>query len=83
MWFEWDLEKHGLDFIDAVAMFDAPHMVEVARTVGDEARSLAIGQLNARVVVVVYTMRGDATRIISMRRARDSERRRYEAVFDT
>ena len=86
--FEWDpekaaanLEKHGVDFADAVGvLFD-----DFALTLDDEhpseERFVTIGTdpLN-RILVVVYTWRGDTNiRLISARKATASERRSYEA----
>ena len=76
-----NLAKHGLDFVDATKVFDGAHIVEPARSVGDERRSLAIGECDGRLVAVVYTLRVGRIRIISMRKGRDDERRRYQAVY--
>ncbi|MCZ8148449.1 MAG: BrnT family toxin [Roseomonas sp.] len=81
---EWDerkrlanIAKHGLDFEDADLVFEQPHLVGEARAVGDETRHCAIGYVGEGLVAVIYTMRGEAIRIISMRKARDNERRRF------
>ena len=45
-------------------------------------RWIGIGMLDARVVVVVFTERGeDATRIISLRKALTHEREKYEQAL--
>lgn len=82
--FEWDeakrrlvLEKHKLDFIDAVRIFAGPKLV-LSSPRGDEVRWMAIGYLNGRCISVVYTMRGDVVRIITARRARDNEWQAYD-----
>lgn len=86
MRFEWDeqkritnIEKHGLDFFDAVEVFLSPH-VAVPSTRNDEQRYLAIGMTQGRFVTVVYTMRNAAIRIISFRRSRHEERRKYQEL---
>ena len=86
MKFEWDenkrlanLAKHGLDFWDAWAVLEGGH-VAVPSAYDGEERFLAIGVLNGRHVTAVYTMRGDAVRMISFRRARDEEKRQFEAI---
>jgi uncharacterized protein len=86
--FEWDeekrlanIEKHGIDFVDAVSLFDDPHLVGSARTVGGEERRLATGMIEDSYVTAVFTMRGPIIRIISMRRARDGERQKHQKVF--
>jgi uncharacterized DUF497 family protein len=85
---EWDelkrrsnLEKHGLDFLDVSAVFEAPHVVVPSAYGGDEERFLAIGLFEDRFVTVVYTTRGDSLRVISFRRARYEERQRYQEIF--
>jgi uncharacterized protein len=83
---EWDenkrlsnLTKHGLDFCDVWAIFEGPHIV-VPSVYPDEPRFLVIGVLNNRHVAAVCTMRGDAVRVISLRRARNEEKQHYEAI---
>lgn len=81
--FEWDpakaaanLEKHGIAFEDAVAIFDGWfHRISSHRP--DEQRFLAVGPLEDIMVSVVYTVRNDRIRIISVRRARLEERTAY------
>lgn len=88
MRFEWDetkrlknIEKHGLDFIDAVVLFSNPHLKGLAQTKNEEDRQLATGMIEDICVTAVFTMRGSTIRIISMRRARDAEREKYQNVF--
>ena len=87
MQFEWDeakrlanLAKHKLDFRDAEALFDHLHLIAPARVVTGETRWLAIGRIGAAFVTVVLTRRGNAVRVISMRRARHEEQVRYRAL---
>lgn len=82
---EWDekkrisnTEKHGLDFLDVVHVFDGPCLLATANTVGGESRSLAIGMLDDVCVVVIFTLRGTTLRVISMRKARQNERKQYD-----
>ena len=44
----------------------------------DEARYMAMGEIEGRLHVLVYTKRGQALRIISLRRANNREVKRYE-----
>ena len=88
--FEWDegkrsanIEKHGLDFVDAVEVFEAPYVVVPSSYEGEEERFLAIGRLQGRFVTVVYTTRNEAIRIISFRRARHEERQKYQEIFSS
>jgi uncharacterized DUF497 family protein len=70
--------KHGVRFSDAVSVFGD----DLALTTGDshmgEERCVTIGMdAFARVLVVVYTWRGDAIRVISARKATRSELAQY------
>jgi len=87
MRFEWDakkatrnLEKHGIDFTDAVSvMYDDLAFTMLDGRLDDEERFITLGQdALGRLLVVVYTWRGDQIRIISARRATARERRQYE-----
>jgi uncharacterized DUF497 family protein len=87
MKFEWDeakrvtnLEKHGVDFVDAQKMWQEAMVVakDVRREYG-ESRYVGIGRIDERVMVVVYTERAvDIVRIISLRKANSREVRSYE-----
>jgi uncharacterized protein len=88
MKYEWDenknrrnIEKHGLDFADAILIFDAPMLIaEDARNDYCETRLNGIGIINIIFVVVIYTENDekDIRRIISFRKASKSERIFYE-----
>lgn len=86
MGFEWDrrkaeinLRKHGVDFADAATIFDDEYAVTVPDTSSDEDRFAALGtDAMGRLLVVVYTWRGDRIRLISARQATRPERRDYE-----
>ena len=86
--FEWSaakriavLEARGLDFIDAEILFDGRPLHTVPSPRGAEERWLSVGELNGRLVAVVWTRRGDTIRIITMRRARNEEKKRYGALY--
>ena len=88
MRFEWDekkrslnLEKHKLDFVDALDVFASPHVVAVSSYGGEEKRFLATGIFRGRFVTVVFTHRSPKIRIISFRRARHEEKRRYQELY--
>ncbi len=86
MKFEWDerkaqanQRKHRIDFADAATVFDDDRAVTVGDEDPEEVRYVTIGtDLVGRVLVVVYTMRGDRIRIISARRATRRERAEYK-----
>jgi uncharacterized DUF497 family protein len=72
-------QKHGLNFADAVQVFAGRTLTfEDSREAHGEARHLTVGSLAGRVVIIAHTLRGDATRIISMRKANARERARYQ-----
>ena len=86
--FEWSaakriavLEARGLDFIDAELLFDGRPLYTVASPRSAEERWLSLGELNGRLVAVVWARRGDSIRIITMRRARNEEKKRYGALY--
>jgi uncharacterized protein len=46
-----------------------------------EQRWISIGELGDEMIAVVWTRRGAAIRVITMRKARDEEKRRYRALY--
>jgi uncharacterized DUF497 family protein len=83
---EFDSEKRektllecGLDFADSDKVFDGIHFVAPDdRFDYGEERFITVGLLDSRIVVIVWTPRNDARRIISMRYANDREISRYK-----
>ena len=77
---ESNFRKHKISFSDAEAvLFDPMALTVEDETSEGEDRFVSVGAdaLN-RVVVVVYTYRGDDIRLISARRATRRERKAYE-----
>lgn len=72
------LKKHRIDFRDAVRIFNGPVLIVPSRYPA-ETRWVAVGIVDAREIVVVYTVRDGRRRIITARRARKHERREYYA----
>ena len=91
MEFEWDeaknranLAKHGLDFADAEQVFSGRVVTfEDDRHDYGERRFLTLGSLAGRIVIVAHTARGDAARIISMRKANERERQIYQKRLES
>ncbi len=85
--FEWDagkarrnLAKHGVAFKEAASVFDDPTALDGEDLLhsASEARRLRLGSSTSnRVLVVAYTIRGPAVRMISARLASRKERKRY------
>ena len=87
MQYEWDaaknranLAKHGIDFADAVAVFeDDLALTRPDTTARGESRFATLGVDGfGRHLVVVFTERGTRIRIISARVATKTERKSYE-----
>lgn len=87
-YYEWDedkarinLRKHLVGFQEGATVFNDPLVAtqpdpDHSR---DEKRYVAIGRsVRGRILVVVFTERGDKLRLISCRKATPRERRAYE-----
>ena len=75
---EWTLRERGLDFAKAGEIFDTYALTqEDLREDYGEDRYLTLGVLDGQVVICVWTQRGDARRIISLRKAEKDEREAY------
>lgn len=73
------LEARGLDFARAAEVFAGPHMTAPdERKDYGEARWITLGYLDDRLVVLVWTSRDGARRIISLRKANEREVERYQ-----
>jgi uncharacterized protein len=72
------LAVRGLDFADAESVFSGVLIEEPDdRFDYGEERLITVGFLGERMVVVVWTPRGEDCHIISMRKANDRERKQY------
>ncbi|WP_297448997.1 BrnT family toxin [Ferrovum sp.] len=72
------LAERGLDFAHAGVVFAGRHLTdEDPREDYTEPRYITFGELYGRMVVIVWTPRGEARRIISMRKANEREQARY------
>lgn len=84
--FEWDeekreanLEKHGISFVAAIKIFLSDPYIERSDR-NSESRYIAVGEVKGRILTVAYTLRGDRIRIISARRARKNEEKKYRQL---
>lgn len=83
--FEWDegknaqnKAKHKVGFGEAQTVFTDKSAIELEASRNGEYRIIRIGKSAAKfILLVVYTMRGMAVRIISARQANRNERNRY------
>ena len=72
-------EKHGIDFVEAQALWSDPDRLEVPGRSDVEPRSIVIGRIREITWAACVTYRyEETTRIISVRRARARERQEYE-----
>jgi uncharacterized protein len=83
--FEWDylkaarnLQKHNVDFADAVIALDDALAITIREEFSGEERYVTLGtDALGRLLVVVYTWHGNRIRVISARKATPRERRQY------
>lgn len=81
MEFEWDVKKalsnvkkHGIDFADAVSVLEDERAITIPDVHPIEERFVTIGMdFFGRILVVLYTWRGNRIRIISARKATAKE----------
>jgi uncharacterized DUF497 family protein len=90
--FKWDerkrrknIQKHGIDFLDAPEMFEGPMLVNLDEKQDyGEDRYIGIGFLRDKAVVLVFTEEHpEIIRLISLRKATKHEEEKFkEAVRD-
>lgn len=85
MIFEWDgakglsnKEKHGLSFEEARTLWQDEDRVEIEIDYLNEKRWALIANLKGKTWTAIYTIRSEAIRLISVRRARTKEVKLYE-----
>lgn len=73
-----NLDKHGIDFSAAQALWKDPHLLEIRAKSEDEPRFLLIGKIDEKHWSAVVTYRDARIRLISVRRSRKQEVELYE-----
>jgi uncharacterized DUF497 family protein len=73
-----NLAKHGIDFLEAQALWNDPWMLEAPARTDDEPRFISVGRIGDKHWAAIWTPRVGAIRIISVRRARKEEIAYYE-----
>ncbi|HLB31893.1 MAG TPA: BrnT family toxin [Gammaproteobacteria bacterium] len=90
MEYRWDsikarinIGKHGVAFADAVIALEDDLAITIPDPDSeDEERFISMGSdVFGRVLITVFTLRGDEIRIISSRKASNSERERYKGAI--
>ena len=74
-----NLNKHGIDFVDAQKLWEDPELLQIPAKNVDEPRYLVIGRMRDKHWSAVITYRDDKIRIISVRRSREIEVAIYES----
>jgi len=70
--------KHGIDFVEAQALWEDLDLLEIPARTQDEPRVMIIGKIETKHWSAIITPRREKTRIISVRRSRREERELYE-----
>lgn len=65
--------KHGIDFIEAQALWSDDRLVEIQARTDDEPRYLIVGHIAGVCWSAVITYRSSRIRLISVRRSRPEE----------
>lgn len=74
-----NLEKHGIDFEAAQALWKDPYLLEIHAKSEGEPRFLLIGMISEKHWSAVVTYREGRIRLISVRRSRKKEVELYES----
>ncbi|MBA2519988.1 MAG: BrnT family toxin [Chloroflexia bacterium] len=74
------MTKHGIDFQEAVELFDGRPVFVSPSTYASEDRFETTGLFNGRFITVIWTIRAPKIRIISARSARNADRRKYREL---
>ena len=70
--------KHGIDFVEAQALWLDPDRIELPARPTNEPRFLIVGQITQSIWTATVTYRNEETiRLISVRHARDGEKAKY------
>jgi hypothetical protein len=72
--------KHGIDFHEAQAIWTDESRLNIAAPYFTEPRYQILGLINGKLWSAIITLRGENTRIISVRAARRVERKRYHGT---
>jgi uncharacterized DUF497 family protein len=95
MEFEWDenknvsnISKHGISFELAALVFYQKHVMLPSSNQTSEHRFIAISKLKVKkynkyvLIAVIYTYRDQKIRIISARKAKSKEEKKFNSIYD-
>ena len=72
-------EKHNIDFVEAQILWQVEDALVIpANIVDNEIRYALISKILTKCFVVIFTIREDTNRIISVRRCRKNEEKNHE-----
>ena len=74
-----NFQKHGIDFIEAQALWNDSNLLEIPAKTLDEPRFLIIGLIEKKHWSAIITYRNEKIRLISVRRSRVEEVTLYES----
>ena len=72
--------KHGIDFVEAQALWLDEDLLQITARSGDEPRFVVIGMITGKHGSAIVTYRSEAIRLISVRRSRTREVQAYESA---
>lgn len=72
--------KHGIDFVEAQALWLDENLLQITARSGDEPRFVVIGMITGEHWSAIVTYRSEAIRLISVRRSRTREVQEYESA---
>jgi uncharacterized DUF497 family protein len=72
--------KHGIDFVEAQALWLDEDLLQITARSGDEPRFVVIGMITGKHWSAIVTYRSEAIRLISVRRSRTREVQAYESA---
>lgn len=72
-------KKHGIDFYEAMVLWEDQDLIEIPVKTSDEQRFMVIGRIAEKYWSVVITYRNEKIRIISVCRSRKEEVKIYES----
>ncbi len=71
-------KKHGIDFIEAMVLWEDPDRIEIPAKTTEKPRFILIGKISDKHWSSIFTYRREKIRIISVRRSRREEIEIYE-----
>jgi uncharacterized DUF497 family protein len=80
MIFEYDTDKHGIDFDEAQALWLDPQRLEIPAKDTNEPRYMVIGHIDGKHWSAIITYWKQNIRLISVRRSRNEEVELYESI---